>query len=86
MKTDAAKSNIVNDTTWEWGDEEKAADEKAWPSVEVFTPEGKFIAARRPMNAWMLNAKPQTKTKARPRRSMKGFEKSRKTRARAAGA
>ncbi|KAM0126268.1 hypothetical protein ACHAP3_009345 [Botrytis cinerea] len=86
MKTDAAKNNIVNDTTWEWGDEEKAADEKAWPSVEVFTPEGKFIAARRPMNAWMLNAKPQTKTKARPRRSMKGFEKSRKTRARAAGA
>ncbi|KAF7883266.1 uncharacterized protein EAF02_005186 [Botrytis sinoallii] len=86
MKTDAAESNTVNDTTWGWGDEEEAADEKAWPSVEVFTPEGKFIAARRPMNAWMLNAKPQTKTKARPRRSMKGFEKSRKARARAAGA
>ncbi|KAF7873936.1 hypothetical protein EAF04_002608 [Stromatinia cepivora] len=85
MKKDTIKNGTAQDTTWRWGDEKEVVDEMAWPSVEVFTPEGKFIAARRPMNAWMLGAK-ETKTKTRPRRSMKGFEKSKKARAKLAGA
>ncbi|KAI9644292.1 Mitochondrial ribosome small subunit biogenesis protein [Ciborinia camelliae] len=85
LKAEPAKYDRADDQTWGWADEE-AADEMAWPSVEVFTPEGKFIAARRPMNAWMLNAKKPSKTKARPPRSMKGVEKSRRARANAARA
>ncbi|QSZ33351.1 hypothetical protein DSL72_002939 [Monilinia vaccinii-corymbosi] len=71
---------------WRWGEErEEMDDDIAWPSVEVFTPEGKFIAVRRPMNAWMLNFK-KTRVKARPPRSMKGVKKSMKARAKAARA
>lgn len=86
MKQDAIKNDTAQDTTWEWGDEKEVADEIPWPSVEVFTPEGEFIAARKPMNAWMFNVKKQTKAKARPRRSMKGVEKSKKARAKLAWA
>lgn len=48
-----------------------------WPEVEVFSPEGKFIASRRPMNAWLINEekKPVSKTKGRPRQSMIGKKK-----------
>ncbi|EOD44161.1 putative gtp-binding protein [Neofusicoccum parvum UCRNP2] len=47
-------------------------DEIPYPEIDVFTPEGKFVGARRPMNAWLLN-KPKQKgsdTRSRPRRSM----------------
>lgn len=76
-----AKHDTVEDSTWGWGDEKEVTDNIAWPSVEVFTPEGRFVAVRRPMNAWMFNAQKKTKTQTRPRRSMKGVEKSRRARA-----
>lgn len=62
-----------------------AAQENAFPVVEVFSPEGKHIGARRPMNAWLLGRKTPpspSKRKARPRRSMKGVKKSLKMAAR----
>ncbi|KAK4983538.1 Mitochondrial ribosome small subunit biogenesis protein [Elasticomyces elasticus] len=46
---------------------------KQYPKIEVFSPEGKFIGIRKPMNAWLLGGKqavPVHKRKARPRRSM----------------
>jgi genetic interactor of prohibitins 3, mitochondrial len=48
-----------------------------WPEVEVFSPEGRFIAARRPLGAWVLGGqvKPTARMKSRPRRSMKGMKK-----------
>lgn len=49
-----------------------------FPTVEVFSPEGKDIGARRPMNAWLLGGQkhvsPRKRT-VRPRRSMKGVKK-----------
>ncbi|PQE08865.1 Genetic interactor of prohibitins 3 mitochondrial protein [Rutstroemia sp. NJR-2017a BVV2] len=47
----------------------------SWPFVEVFTPEGKFVAARRPMNAWIHCAPRPSTTKGRPRKSMKSAKK-----------
>lgn len=85
MRTDQRRNDEAEYLTWAEEDEREGRDEMAWPAVEVFTPEGKFIAARRPMNAYMLNAKKKT-TKARPLRSMKGFEKSKRARANAAKA
>ena len=54
----------------------------SWPAVEVFTPEGKFVASRRPMNAWLnIAAKPtKGKLQGRPRKSMKGAKKAEKLR------
>ena len=84
-----------DDWTWEEKAERHKADEKYekeeekidpdWPSVEVFSPDGKFIGVRRPMNAWVNFAKkPSEKNlKSRPRRSMKGMKKLAKSRARA---
>ncbi|KFY89469.1 hypothetical protein V500_05667 [Pseudogymnoascus sp. VKM F-4518 (FW-2643)] len=48
-----------------------------WPEVEVFSPDGKFIASRRPINGW-LNGGPKkssSNVKGRPRKSMKGAKK-----------
>jgi len=52
-----------------------------FPSVEVFSPEGKYIGVRRPMNAWVLGTQRKSGagvSKARPRRSMKGVKKNMK--------
>ncbi|KAM3071497.1 Mitochondrial ribosome small subunit biogenesis protein [Clarireedia jacksonii] len=57
-------------------------EDPSWPSVEVFTPEGKFVAARRPMNAWIHCAPKSSATKGRPRKSMKGAKKQMKKAAR----
>ncbi|KAI2632409.1 hypothetical protein GGR54DRAFT_583372 [Hypoxylon sp. NC1633] len=62
--------------------EEKESDEPNWPIVDVYSPEGKFISCRKPMNGWMLN-KPRVSAasqKSRPRRSMKGMKKLEKKR------
>ncbi|CZR53216.1 uncharacterized protein PAC_03094 [Phialocephala subalpina] len=63
----------------EWELEQRAEYEidPSWPAVEVFTPNGKFVSSRRPMNAWLNVAeKPgANKTKGRPRKSMKGAKK-----------
>lgn len=48
-----------------------------FPTVEVFTPNGKHVGARRPMNGWLLggsNTAPASKRTVRPRRSMKGVK------------
>ncbi|KAL2073384.1 hypothetical protein VTL71DRAFT_10708 [Oculimacula yallundae] len=54
------------------------------PTVEVFSPHGKFVSARRPMNAWMHVMQKPSKggMKGRPRRSMKGVKKTEKRRMR----
>ena len=59
-----------------------------WPQVEVFSPEGRFIAARRPLGAWALGGqmKPAARMKGRPRRSMKGMKKKMKALGRTAEA
>jgi len=55
-----------------------------FPSVEIFTPEGKFIGIRQPLNAWLnVRFKPGEKNlKGRPRKSMKGHDKQVKARTR----
>ena len=66
------------------GMDEQGLIDPTWPEVEIFTPDGKFVGQRRPMNAWvMLGDKPGTKhVKARPRKAMKGAKKVEKRRAR----
>lgn len=54
--------------------EESNEPEPNWPVIDVYSPEGKFIGYRPPMNAWLLN-KPRKPEKSRPRRSMKGVKK-----------
>ncbi|KAI1489137.1 hypothetical protein F5X96DRAFT_679950 [Biscogniauxia mediterranea] len=66
-------------STWgEQGEPQKQADvEPNWPIVDVYSPEGKYISCRAPMNGWNLNkplSTPQTR-KSRPRKSMKGVKK-----------
>lgn len=56
------------------------ASEPNWPVIDVFSPEGRFIKSRRPMNAWLLN-KPRVTAQAsrsRPRKSMKREKKNEK--------
>ncbi|KAM4059934.1 hypothetical protein HRG_002447 [Hirsutella rhossiliensis] len=51
--------------------------EPGWPAIDVFTPEGQFVASRKPINGWENN-KPRVLAehkKSRPRRSMKGDKK-----------
>jgi genetic interactor of prohibitins 3, mitochondrial len=59
-----------------------------WPQVEVFSPEGRFIAARRPLGAWALSGqmKSTARMKGRPRKSMKGMKKKMKALGRTAEA
>ncbi|KAI9751926.1 MAG: hypothetical protein M4579_005837 [Chaenotheca gracillima] len=51
------------------------------PMVEVFSPKGKHVGTRRPMNAWLLGSlksQPSSPMKKRPRRSVKGEKKAMK--------
>ena len=61
-------------------------DAQSFPEVEVFSPEGKFIGQRKPMNAWLfnVNSKPADERKGRPRKSMKGAKKGERIARRAA--
>lgn len=73
--------NRAND----WEAEDKTSHQfvdPSWPAVEVFTPNGKFVSSRRPMNAWLNFAqKPgASQMKGRPRRAMKGAKKVEKRR------
>ncbi|KAL5324165.1 hypothetical protein ACEPPN_008709 [Leptodophora sp. 'Broadleaf-Isolate-01'] len=66
-----------------FGMEEDVVDvDPNWPSVEVFTPQGRFVSARRPMNAWLnvLGKPTKGKLQGRPRKSMKGVKKAEKKR------
>ena len=59
--------------------DEGSDGEDAFPAVEVFSPEGNHIGARRPMSAWLLGGRkpiPPSARTVRPRRSMKGVKKS----------
>lgn len=53
-----------------------------YPVVEICSPNGDYIAARRPMNGWLLG-KPKVAPGGRPRRSMKGVKKASKLASRA---
>lgn len=62
----------------------RTTGEPNWPIVDVYSPEGKFIGVRRPMNGWLMN-KPKVSAesrKARPRKAMKGMKKLEKQRRR----
>ncbi|KAI1139673.1 hypothetical protein F5Y05DRAFT_379722 [Hypoxylon sp. FL0543] len=60
------------------------SDELNWPVVDVYSPEGKFISSRKPMNGWILNKSKVSAAsrKSRPRKSMKGMKKLEKKRRR----
>lgn len=60
--------------------------EREWPIVDVFTPGGRFVGSRRPINGWMHNKPVVRDTRQRPRKSMKGQKKKAKRDARTAGA
>ena len=52
-----------------------------YPEVDVYSPEGRFVGSRRPMEAWLrVGIKPSATKKAgaRPRPSMKGAKKTAK--------
>lgn len=58
-----------------------------WPVIDVYSPGGKFIGSRRPLNAWLL-AQPKASIKrksmrARPKRSLKGAKRQEKAARRA---
>lgn len=56
---------------------EQGPGEPNWPVVDVYSPEGKFVGCRRPLNGWMLN-KPRVTAasrRTRPKKSMKGAKK-----------
>ncbi|KAK3386955.1 hypothetical protein B0H63DRAFT_468730 [Podospora didyma] len=61
------------------GEENQAEDagleELNYPVVDVYSPEGRFVAARPPMNAWLMNQPKNAHLKSRPRKSMKGVKK-----------
>ncbi|KAI7516218.1 hypothetical protein KC317_g23526, partial [Hortaea werneckii] len=41
---------------------------RGFPEVEVFSPEGKYVAVRRPMNAWMLGGQKKVAVRERQAR------------------
>ncbi|KAL1855715.1 hypothetical protein Daus18300_010998 [Diaporthe australafricana] len=51
--------------------------EPNWPVVDVFSPEGRFIGCRPPLNAWLYNKVRKTAetSKKRPRKSMTGAKR-----------
>jgi genetic interactor of prohibitins 3, mitochondrial len=51
--------------------------EPNWPVVDVFSPEGRFIGQRPPLNAWLYNKVRKTAetSKKRPRKSMTGAKR-----------
>ncbi|KAL1881100.1 hypothetical protein VTK73DRAFT_4777 [Phialemonium thermophilum] len=53
---------------------DSVSGEPDWPVIDVYTPEGKFVSSRKPMNGYLLN-KPKMKSSKRPRQSMKGAKK-----------
>ena len=57
-------------------------DTRAYPRVEIFSPDGRNIGVRRPMGAWLLcgeRSRSSGNKIARPRRSMRGVKKLLKT-------
>jgi hypothetical protein len=56
-------------------EEEVKPEKPNYPAIEVFSPDGKFIAHRPPINGWILNKPKKQDIKKRPRPSMKGAKK-----------
>jgi hypothetical protein len=63
---------------------DRDSNEPNWPLVDVYSPEGRFVGSRRPMNGWLLNKPRTTYVTQRPRKSMKGVKKQAKIDARRA--
>ncbi|PSK40147.1 Arginyl-tRNA--protein transferase 1 isoform B [Elsinoe australis] len=85
-RVDVDEENPFPEAQIEEGDKEvEKVTRSIWPEVEVFSPEGKFVMARRPMGAWLLAQKVVKKTPAgaRQRRSMKSVKMSDEGRVRA---
>ncbi|KAI4282858.1 MAG: hypothetical protein L6R38_002618 [Xanthoria sp. 2 TBL-2021] len=61
-------------------DVESMISDFAFPGVEIWSPNGDYIAERRPMNGWLLGRPKAVSAKGstRPRRSMKGAKKAMK--------
>ncbi|KAF2834628.1 hypothetical protein M501DRAFT_983738 [Patellaria atrata CBS 101060] len=79
MSSDQGRRENRDSTSFKPIDEIR--DEQNLPQIEVFTPEGKFIGIRRPMNASLLGCKkpkPKNERKKRPRMSMKSAKAHRK--------
>ena len=55
-----------------------ATAEPQFPEVEVFSPEGKSIAQRQSLCAWLTGGPKKSPTGARPRRSMRSVKRQRK--------
>ncbi len=56
---------------------ESTSSGKEGPAVDIWSPNGDYIAARRPMNGWLLGGpNPASSRRTRPRRSMRGVKKS----------
>lgn len=63
------------DPEWDASQDSSAGEpEPNWPVVDVYSPEGRFIGCRQPLNAWLYNKVRKTSetTKKRPRKSMTG--------------
>jgi hypothetical protein len=61
-----------------WPENKSPSVEPNWPIVDVFTPEGRFVASRRPMGAWLLNKPKAEHVPSRPRKSMRSIKKEQK--------
>ncbi|KAL1843001.1 hypothetical protein VTJ49DRAFT_3478 [Mycothermus thermophilus] len=70
---DKSKKRKSEDEEYGYGQEVEELEPR-WPVLDVYSPDGKFIGYRPPMNAWLLN-KPQPVERGRPRKSMKGVKK-----------
>ncbi|KAH8888185.1 hypothetical protein GQ53DRAFT_611643, partial [Thozetella sp. PMI_491] len=69
----------LSQALWEpKGSQDADPSEPNWPLVDVFSPEGRFVGSRKPMNGWLLNKPKSQVLKQRPRKSMKGAKKSSK--------
>ncbi|KAL8659889.1 MAG: hypothetical protein Q9226_000183 [Calogaya cf. arnoldii] len=59
-------------------DVESEKSGSTFPGVEIWSPNGDYIAERRPMNGWLLGRPKAVTARTRPRRSMKGAKKAMK--------
>ncbi|KJR83898.1 uncharacterized protein SPSK_00235 [Sporothrix schenckii 1099-18] len=89
----AEHTDTIMDTGETVGEKERKAGghhgQIQWPIIDVYSPGGKFVGSRRPLNAWLL-AQPKASTKrkrtrARPKMSLKGAKKRDKASMRALG-
>ena len=79
-QSDSPRATPPSITGLEWNPSTSKQEiiDPSWPTFEVYTPEGKFVATRRPMNAWMNVLERPKKAGVRPRKSMKGKKKEEK--------